>query len=403
MDYIEKFKQVGVRVPEIVFPVRGIDLQKYAVIACDQYSAQPEYWDRVADFVGKVPSTLYYIMPEAWLGKSERAMHKELLSANMKFFLANKSLEELEPGMVYVERETTSGIRRGLVLALDLECYDYKDGSRSLIRATEKTVPERLPARVEIRKTAPLECPHVMVLVNGRIDVPLPEKPLYDFDLMFNAGHIKGWHITGSAALGSVADRLLELKGEADKNQDGMLFAVGDGNHSLAAAKANWENLKRFVPEDQREDHPARFALVELVDLNDPGLSFEPVHRLLMHVDPAAVQKEIGFDAEAPESIQTLQGKIDEWLKSHPEAELEYIHGAGDCKRLAAEMGDALAVVWDSFDRETLFSDVVKNGCLVRKSFSMGQAGDKRFYLEARRITRISKNPVIPLVTDNIL
>lgn len=402
MDYKEKFKEVGVMVPEIVFPIRGTDLQKYAVIACDQYSAQPEYWDKVAEFVGKVPSTLYYIMPEAWFGKPEHAEHQALLSANMKFFLANKSLDELEPGFVYVERECTSGLRRGLVLALDLERYDYSPESKSLIRATEKTVPERLPARVAIRKTAPLECPHVMVLVNGKIDVDLPEKPLYDFDLMFGAGHIRGWHITDESALDKIADQLLALKKYADENQDGMLFAVGDGNHSLAAAKANWDNIKKYLPAAQREDHPARYALVELVDLNDPAQIYEPVHRLLMHVDPEQVQKEIGFDAKHPESLQTLQSKIDAWLEKHPEAELEYIHGAEDCKRLAAEMGDALAICWDGFDRTTLFSDVIKNGCLVRKSFSMGHAIDKRFYLEARRITKVPKNPTIPLVTDKM-
>ncbi len=400
MDYKEKLRSCGAAVPRIVFPAKGVDLNKYAVIACDQFSAEPSYWDNVYDYVGKVPSTLYFIMPEAWLGDPERAEHQELLSANMKFFLVNGSLTELEEGVMYVERTCSTGVRKGLVLALDLEQYDYREGSRSMIRATEKTVEERLPARIAIRKTAPLECPHVMILVNGKIDVKLPEKPLYDFDLMMDSGHLKGWHITDEAALDDIADQLLALKKTADEKQDGMLYAVGDGNHSLAAAKANWERLKRFIPKDQQDDHPARFALVEIVDLNDEAILYEPMHRLLMNVDPAQVQKEIGFDAEKPESLQSLQPKLDAWLLKHPEAELEYIHGADTAEKLAKEKGNALAICWDGFDPQTLFTDVIKNGCLVRKSFSMGHAKDKRFYLEAKRITRVSDNPVIPLVTD---
>ncbi len=428
MTYTEKLRQCGAIVPELVVPTRGVDKTKYACIACDQYNAEPRYWQEVKDFVGKELSSLYFIMPEAWLGPNgkpdsqEHADHQELLAANMKFFLVNGGLDELEPGMVYLERTLKDGkTRRGLVLALDLENYDYTPGSKSLIRATEKTVEERIPVRTAIRAKAPLECPHIMVLyadkenrlntylsaVNnpGKWDIAndgdsvLPT-PLYDFDLMMGAGHMTGYHITDAEKLDATSDILLALKAEA---KDGMLFAMGDGNHSLAAAKANWDAFKKYIPEAQRFDHPARFALVELVNLYDEALTFEPINRIIKNVDPAEIQSELGFDASNPPSLQELQPKLDEYIKNHPGVVIDYIHGIDTAKKLAAEAPDtSLAICWEDFDRDSLFDDVIKNGCLVRKSFSMGHADDKRFYYEARRITKISKEHIVPNASWNL-
>jgi len=384
----EKLAKVGAGLPKILFPAEGVDLTRFAAVACDQYSAQPEYWQDVKTFVGGVPSALELMMPEAWL--QINTDHQEKINKNMERYLENSTLRELGEGMVFLHRTTTTGDRRGLVLMLDLEEYDFTPGSSSLIRATEKTVVERLPTRIEIRKNAPIEMPHIMVLIDdrentlmGRLDKAVTErKPLYDFPLMQGSGALKGWFINDAETLDTVADALAELKNKA---AGGMLYAMGDGNHSFAAAKAHWDTLKGTLPEGIRKNHPARWGMVELVNLYDSALSFEPIHRLIMNVDPKALQDELGFDAKNPPSLQDLQPKLDEWLLSHPEAEIEYIHGREDCLELA-KADDRLAIVWDEFKKDTLFSDVEKHGVLCRKTFSMGSAPDKRFYLECRKI-----------------
>lgn len=384
----EKLAGVGAAVPRLLFPQKGVDLQKFAVIACDQYSAQPEYWEAVQNFTDGAPSALQMIMPEAWLGKN--LGHENAVPARMRRYLEDGTLSDIGEGMMFLHRATTTGIRRGLMLALDLEQYDFTPGSSSLIRATEKTVLERLPARVAIRSKAPLEMPHIMVLLDdrqnrlmGALDQMTAEKdPLYDFSLMMDSGRLKGWFLQEESVYDTVADVLTRLKEEA---LDGMLYAVGDGNHSFAAAKSHWDTLKAGLNAAERESHPARFGLVELVNLYDSALAFEPIHRLLMGVDPKQVQRELEFDAKNPPPLQQLQPRLDEWLDRHPEAELEYIHGAGDCRRLG-RAPNRLAIVWEQFDKETLFSDVASRGVLCRKSFSMGSAPDKRFYLECRKI-----------------
>ncbi len=409
MNYQEKLRSVGVIVPELIIPIKRLDHTKYACIACDQYTSQPEYWDEVKEFVGKEASTLYYVMPECWLDKKtgkpnseEHQMHKELLAANMKFFLVNGSLEELGPGMMYVKRTLKSGeIRKGLVLAIDLEEYDYQEGNKALIKATEKTVVERIPPRQEIRAKAPLEVPHILMLyadktdrLNKLLESDCTENKAYDFDLMKDSGHLTGYFVDKEDQLDNIADILVALKKEAGS---GMLFAVGDGNHSLAAAKAHWNHFKKFIPEAQRENHPARFALVELVNLYDDAMHFEPIHRILYGVDPKAIQEELGFDAKNPPSLQELQPKLDDYLANHPEASIDYIHGAEVAIRLEAkDPNHSLAICWGKYDKDSLFADVNNNGCLVRKSFSMGNADDKRFYYEARRITKINKEHIVP-------
>ena len=241
------FAAVGARLPRILLPAAGVDLRRFAVIACDQYSAQPEYWDRVTQLVGEAPSTLRMILPEAYLDR-ETPQQKADIHAAMRQYCQDGTLQELPEGLIYLQRRLPGGIRNGLMVALDLEQYDFHMGSHSMIRATEKTVEERLPARVEIRRSAMLELPHVMVLLNDRKDrlnALLQQSrealtPLYDFELMEGGGHLTGWQVRDRDLLMRIAGILAKLKNEAC---DGMLYAVGDGNHSLAAAKLCWEEV----------------------------------------------------------------------------------------------------------------------------------------------------------------
>ena len=275
----------GACAPDILLPKAGTDLSRFSVVACDQYTAQPDYWERVKDYVGTAPSALNLILPEAWLGRAKE--HEAAINPTMRQYLADGTLASLGEGMVFLHRETTTGVRRGLVLALDLEQYDFTPGSRSLIRATEKTVVERLPARIAIRREAPLEIPHIMVLINDRENTLMGmldeafagEKPLYDFNLMQGGGRLCGWFFADDERLSCVADALAKLKGAAG---DGMLYAMGDGNHSFAAAKAHWDAIKETLSPTERENHPARFCMAEIVNLYDPALAFEPIHRLLL-------------------------------------------------------------------------------------------------------------------------
>ncbi len=329
----EKFKLVGAAVPEILFP--GTDLKKWACIACDQFTSQPEYWDEVSSFVGDAPSSLDLMMPEAWLGDAEKKAHEDAIPLKMSEFLEKGVLKKLPPGVMYLKRETGTGIRKGLLLLLDLDCYEYEPGNKALCRATEATVEERLPVRIEIRKKAPFEMPHVMVLFSDEEDILMKsldeetkgKKPFYDFDLMMGSGNIQGWHIVEDDTLERIGDVLLLLK---EKAPDGMLYAVGDGNHSLAAAKKCKD----------------RYALVELVNLYDPALVFEPIHRLLKN------------------------GEV-----------VDYIHGKEECIKLGSRPGYE-ALIMPDYPKDRLFRDVIENGVLPKKTFSMGQAKDKRFYLE---------------------
>ncbi len=384
----KRLAALGLAVPELLLPRKGTDLSAFAVVACDQFSAQRTYWEQVKETVGDAPSALHMILPEAWLGVGEA--HKAAIVPTMERYLGEGILESAGEGMVLVHRHCSSGLRRGLVVAFDLEQYDYRAGTRPLLRPTEATVEERLPARVEIRRAAPLELPHVMVLYNDPADKLMDaldalrqgREPLYDFPLMEGGGRLSGWLLDKETDHACLAGELEKLAAEA---VDGMLFAMGDGNHSFAAAKLCWEEIKAGLPAEKQEGHPARYALCELVNLYDKGLDFEPIHRLVRNVDTDELCRELALDPAAPPPLQELQPALDAWLAQHPEGELEYIHGAESCRELG-EAENALALIWDSFPRETLFPHVAQHGPLCRKSFSMGQARDKRYYLEARRI-----------------
>ena len=397
---------------EILLPRAGTDLTKWAVVACDQFTAQPEYWEKADALVGEAPSALRLILPEAWLAEGE-ARTPEIHKAMGEYLESGILAPAVKDGFVLIERTTPAGVRPGLVAALDLDAYDFTPGSKSLIRATEGTVLERVPPRARIRAGAPVELPHVMMLIDDPADTvigPLAARrdslrALYDFELMQRGGHLRGWAVEGKDTEGvfSAIDALNE-------KADGLLFAVGDGNHSLAAAKQCWLDVRARLSPEERENHPARFAMVELVNLSCPALQFEPIHRVLFHVDPEALMVEyrayldaeganegeggdlVAFDLthewrmkSTQHPLRRLQAFLDGWLERHPEAEIDYIHGA-EALRALVNRPDAMGFMPRAFEKAELFDYIRRWGVLPRKTFSMGEANEKRYYLEARRI-----------------
>lgn len=410
------FEKYGLRVPEILLPDENYDLSQWAVIACDQFTSQPEYWDRVRSRVFNKPSALHITYPEAWLDQGDARI--ESINRNMLVY-EQEVLSRCVKGMVLVEREIATGKRIGLLAAVDLEKYDFSVGSQSLIRATEGTVLERIPPRVKIRRNAALETPHILVLVNdpGRTLInPLYAardslKKLYDFDLMLGGGHIRGWQVDRFDSLLPALEGLYQAA-------DGLLFAVGDGNHSLATAKQCWLDLKPSLTEEQRENHPARFALVELTNLHDDALTFEPIHRVIFGADPVELAYDFGLwlagqgmklsictadqamfrwiqgyrtlpytidNINQPLPLAVLQAFLDEWLAQHPGTSIDYIHGE-DAARQLSEARETTGILLPAMDKFILFEAVRKGGALPRKAFSMGEAVEKRYYLECRKI-----------------
>lgn len=411
------------RTADILLPKYDSEqMKKWAVVACDQYTSQPDYWEDVAALTGGTPSALDLILPEAFLGETEQRIPK--INAKMSELLDSGFFSEHKDCFVLVKRTQADGrLRAGLVGAIDLEDYDYAKGSKSLVRATEATVAERIPPRVKIRVNAPLELPHIMILIddiNNTVIEPLLDKELpqlYDFDLMKNGGHIKGFKVDRETAK-SVSDALNRL---ADKkafnarygltDEEVLLFAMGDGNHSLATAKECYEQKKR---ENSPDAELARYALVELVNLHSPALEFEAIHRVITGADSddliAKMTEALGltedegagqrftlinggktreFGITKPTSnltVGSLQTFLDEYL-SHNSGEIDYIHGE-DTVRDLCKNGSAIGFLLPSMKKSELFPTVIKDGALPRKTFSMGHAHDKRFYVEARRIRK---------------
>jgi len=433
------YDAVGVRVPEILLPKAGLDLARWAVVACDQYTSQPEYWDRVEALVGDAPSTLRLILPEAHLEAPDVDARIERIHAAMRSYL-DRGLFESRTGFVYVERTVGGRTRRGLMLALDLERYDYRAGAASLIRATEGTIVERIPPRLRIRDGAPIETPHILVLIDDpecTVIEPLAEasgafERLYDVELMLGGGRLVGRWVPEDSqgravrALERLADpaRFAARYG-LDRRHPLLLFAVGDGNHSLATAKAWWERIKaRAGP-----DHPARCALVEIGNVHDPALVFEPIHRVLFGVrgdllaelrrslgdgveiadvpDAARMAACVGrpapgaqrFGVVAPGqfrvvtvarprstlAVGTVQGVLDPFLAAGGAERIDYVHGMEVVVELGRKPGN-LGLFLPAMDKIDLFKTVIRDGALPRKTFSMGEPHEKRFYLECRRI-----------------
>lgn len=418
-------KELLVTTGEWLLPGPGVDNTAWACVACDQFTSQREYWEQAARRVGEKPSTLKLILPESYLEEAGERIPK--IHEEMRRYLAQGLLEgKAAHGFILTVRRTQSGSRAGLVALMDLEGYDYRPGSGSLIRATEGTILERIPPRLGVRRGAALEMSHVLMLLDdpqGTVVEPLLAKRqalelLYDFPLMMDGGHVTGYAVTGAGDIQGVYDALGLLKA-ALEGEKPLLYAVGDGNHSLAAAKAYWEELKPGLTPRQQEDHPARFALVELENIHDSALRFEPIHRLVTGYPPQALladwqayAQERGMRlledggnqeilcvfggrerrvsiAGSPQmlAVGTLQVFLDAWLQEHPQAALDYIHGEEALRSLSAGR-DAMGFLLPKPDKHSLFATVQQEGALPRKTFSMGEAWEKRYYLETRRLAR---------------
>ena len=412
---------------DILLP-QNCDLTKWSVVACDQYTSQQDYWERVAQTVGDAPSTLKLILPESQLEDGHFEEHIADINRTMDEYLDQGLFRTLPNALLYVERWLDNKkLRRGLVGVVDLECYDYNAGSSSLIRATEGTVITRLPPRVAVRRNASLELPHIMVLVDDP-DKQLIEhltyetdrmEEVYDFDLMERGGHITGYLLPEDLQA-DVCEILNTLARPHDfarkydaKGKPVLLFAIGDGNHSLAAAKAAYEEKKQNTPQEQWADLPSRYALVELVNLHDESLEFEPIHRVCFDVDADELMKDFlaaypgahygdgdghtityVFDTEvgkitipkptAQLPVGTLQEFLDQWMQTHS-GRIDYVHGDDVTWELGRKPGN-IGFLLPAMGKDELFKTVIFDGALPRKTFSMGEAHDKRFYLEARKI-----------------
>lgn len=437
--------ELGVQIPNILLPKKWINLEKRAVVACDQYTSEPEYRQEVSNIVNDEPSTFNITFPEVYLEDEDKPQRIENIQAYMSKYLESGILEDQGEGLILVDRKTSHAeSRKWLMIALDLESYDYSKESQTLIRATEGTVIDRLPPRIQIRKDASIELPHIMVLIddeNRTVIEPLfaqkdKYEQVYDTDLMMNGGHITGYKINDETSINQVLTALKNLgqkdvfqkKYNVGDDKGVLLFAMGDGNHSLATAKAIWEQKKLTLNDEQRANDAARFALVELVNVHDTGLAFEPIHRVLFNVDAKHLLEE--FKTFADINIQTfasmadmkantptsnadhhyinfvydttygiitinhpqfnlevgnLQAFLDSYLKANSDAKIDYVHGEETTEKLwsqAWNMGFWLPIM----DKNDFFKTVVIDGVLPRKTFSMGEAEEKRFYLEARKI-----------------
>lgn len=413
---------------DILIP-KGIDLNKWSVVACDQYTSEPEYWEKVSECVGDAKSTLNIMYPEIYLNEPDFEERIKKINANMDTYLAEGFLKENTDSLIYVERTLSNGqVRKGIMGKVDLECYDYTKGSTSLIRATEGTVLERIPPRVKIRENASLEMPHIMLLVDDpdkKIIEPLADKKgdfkvVYDTELMMDSGSIKGYAIDNESKQ-NIDNILVSMLNKENFNKkysvadkEILLFAVGDGNHSLATAKACYENYKKEVGEEKAKNSAKRYALIELVNLHDDSLQFEPIHRVVFDIDTDDFIKELSnmYVLETSDSIDNpysfeivtknetkcysiknpdmnltvgcIQKFIDAYLEGK-KGYVDYIHGASVVNDLSSKENN-LGIILKGMDKSDLFKTVILDGALPRKTFSMGEAEDKRFYLETRKI-----------------
>lgn len=388
---------------DILLP-RVDDMTKWSCIACDQFTAEPEYWREAERIVGSEPSTLRLMLPEAWLGVRDSAAETRKIYAAMKDYVNRSIFRTVEQSFIYVERTLPSGaVRRGLVGKLDLECYDWAPGSATPVRATEGTVESRLPARVEVRRGATLEMPHIMVFIDDPENSVIPSaaggEALYDFELMLGGGHIRGSRVTGEAAE--------RLTAALEAPEGSVRFAMGDGNHSLAAAKRCWEQIKRNLPESELETHPARYALAEIVNIHDEAVTFEPIHRVLLETVPRGFIEEAAarlprgkgqavtllagrreMEIETGMPLGALVALVDEllgdWRREHG-GEPDYIHGDEDARALGGRPS-SVGVLLPRLEKAELFPYITEHGPYPKKSFSIGHARDKRYYLECRAI-----------------
>lgn len=396
--------------PHILLPKDGVDLNAFAVIACDQFTSQRDYWDGLKAKIGDKPSTFHMIFPEAYLNLVDEKEYIKGINKNIDRYLREGVLKDIGACFVLVERKTPHTKRRlGLVISVDVEAYSYEKGTKALIRATEATIVERIPPRLKIRENAPVELTHTLFLYDDpkksiieklyekRAEMPL----LYDFDLNQNGGHLRGYQVKDTQR---VIDEFSKL---TEENGKGLMFVVGDGNHSLATAKAHWDRIKGGLSEEERKNHPARFALVEAINLYDEGLEFEPIHRVVFEVKSDFVpglrkavegtcevhvyckpkgQAPLLIPANAPLAYRLIQDYIDNYVKNNPGSSVDYIHDIAHTHEVADKHPTSVAVAMPALTKSDLFAFIAKGDVLPRKTFSMGHAVEKRYYLECKRI-----------------
>ena len=428
----KRLERLGLQAADILIPRKDVDLTKWAVVACDQFTSEKDYWHDVESQVGDAPSTLKLIFPECYLDDGDDEARINAINKTMKEYVDADLFKTYKNCFFLVRRTCGSACRWGLMAALDLDRYSWEKGSTSLIRATEGTILSRIPPRKKIRKDAPLEIPHIMVLISDKersVIEPLAAQSgslekVYDFELMKNGGHLEAWVVDSEKLIDQVASAFEKLDTALDPKNP-LLFAMGDGNHSFATAKSCWEDIKAGLTEEQRKTHPARFCLVELENIFDPGLVFEPIHRVLFNVPEEVFLEELkknassiteekvgcknciakrisdqseqrfGYctsekhvvvtlkDPSAAIAAGTLQKVIDELIKKG--YIVDYIHGADVTDKLGSEKGN-IGLFLPAIDKATFFDTIIKDGALPRKTFSMGEANEKRYYMEARKI-----------------
>jgi hypothetical protein len=437
---MKTFSDIGVQIPQVYIPKPNIDLTKWSVIACDQFTSEPEYWREVEKIVGDSISTLHLILPEVYLENEDKDERVKQIQSTMKKYVED-DLFQLHEGLIYVERTVRGKIRKGIMLCLDLEQYDFKENANGLIHPTEGTVIDRLPPRVKVREDAVLELPHILVLIDDPNHTVIESvskaksdlKKIYDFELMLGSGHLAGYAVTEELENQVIESLRLLAKHEGfvkkyGLNQDAsvLLFAMGDGNHSMAAAKEYWEQIKPQVG----MNHPARYALVEIENVHDEALEFEPIHRVLFNmkqdlfvklknyfgenlsystvssyeemtqkVDSAEGQKQVVglirggnqfgvIEIANPSTnlaVGTIQSFLDSFMENNGAEKIDYVHGEEVLKKIASQNGHA-GFYLAGMHKSDLFKTVIIDGVLPRKAFSMGEAKEKRFYLEARKI-----------------
>lgn len=391
-----------IAVPEIVLPAAGVDMTAWAVIACDQHTSDAAYWEELDRFVGDRPSALRLTLPEIYLSDSERRTAE--IERTMREYRARGIFRKLPPGFVAVGRSAPgTPVRRGIVLAVDLEAYSYAPKSDAMIRATEATILSRIPPRLKIRENVSLEFPHIMLLYDDPSDTvgqcvrARLGETLYDFDLNMGGGHIRGRFVSDCAPVIAAFASLIK---------DGLLFMVGDGNHSLATAKTAWERLKPSLSAAERETHPARYALCEAVNLYDEGIRFEAIHRFVTGIDPYKFARSLSFagegagelciggksaplrlPADVPQAVAAADEAIGAYIAENG-GEVDYVHGDDAVRALTAKRKDSAAILLPKMDKAALFDAVKRGGSLPRKTFSMGESEEKRYYIEGKEIKK---------------
>jgi len=416
---MELFSNIGAAATEILIPAKTVNFCKWSVVACDQFTSEISYWKDVEAFVDDAPSTLNLILPEAYLGDNEEERLKKIADSANKY-LVDGTLTTLPAGFILTDRKTPyNDSRKGIVMAIDLECYSYEEGNKNLCRATEGTVTSRIPPRIKIRANSPIELPHVMLLIDDPDDTVIEKafensatenlEVIYDTPLMLGAGRIKG--ISVPVGTDTFKEIISSLENLLVKDSDGLLYLVGDGNHSLASAKAHWENIRAGLDEESKKTHPARYALVEVVNIHDRGLKFEPIHRVAFGISAedliAAAKEFFGCDGSTGNiSFVVTDGKNDTEFKienpphmlgvgclgllledimgKNSGVTVDYIHGEDSVRSLAS--AEAAGIFLPPISKTTFFETVKKEGVFPRKTFSMGEAIEKRFYMEGKKI-----------------